>query len=80
VSGDALEHVTLGACRDFDGGKGPPALDFGACLGKCAGANRNAQRATCIQRLDNPAAEIAQVIIDDRDGKLAKDLVQIRCG
>ena len=77
VSGDALEHVALGACRDFDGGKGLPTIDCGARLGKCSGANRNAQCAARIQRLDDLAAEIAQIIIDDRDGKLAKDLVQI---
>ncbi len=33
VSGDALEHVALGACRDFDSGKSLPTIDYGARLG-----------------------------------------------
>jgi hypothetical protein len=78
VSGDALEHVALGACRNFDGGKGLPAIDRDVRLGKGAGANCNVQCAARIQRLDDPAAEIAEIIVDDCDGKLAKDLVQIR--
>ena len=48
VGGDALEHVALGACRDFDGGKSLSTIDRGARLGKRAGANRNAQCATRI--------------------------------
>ena len=57
--------------------KALPAIDRGARLGKRAGANRDAQCSARIQRLDDPAAEIAQIVVDDRDGKLAKDLVQI---
>src|SRR5205823_4490070 len=78
VSGDALERVALSACRDFDGGKSLSTINCGVRLGKGADANRNAQCAACIERLDDPAAEIAEVIVDDGDGKLAKDLVQIR--
>src|SRR5260370_37301902 len=78
MRGDALEHVRLGAWRDFDGGKSLPTIDCGARLGKCASANRNAQCPTRIERLDDLAAEIAEIIVDDRDWKLAKDLVEIR--
>ena len=78
VSGDALERVALSACRDFDGGKSLSTIDCGMRLGKRAGANRNAQCSARIERLDDPAAEIAEIIIDDGDGKLAQDLVQIR--
>ena len=70
--------IALSACRDFDGGKSLSTLDGGVRLGKRAGANRNAQCSARIERLDDPAAEIAEIIIDDGDGKLAQDLVQIR--
>src|SRR5260370_23555357 len=78
MSGDALEHVALGAWRDFDCGKSLPTIDCGARLGKCASANRNAQCPSRIKRLDDLAAEIAEIIVDDRDRKLAKYLVEIR--
>jgi hypothetical protein len=77
VSGDAFEHVAFGVRRDFDRRESLPAVDCGARVGKRAGANRNAQCSTRIQRFDNPATELAQVIVDDRDGKFAKDLVEI---
>ena len=77
MSGDALEHVSLDACRNFDGGKSLATIDGGVRLGKGAGANHNAQCATRIKRLDEPAAEIAEIIVDDRDRKLAQDLIQI---
>jgi len=77
VGGDAFEHVALGVGRDFDGGESLPAIDCGARFGKCQSANHDTQCAACVQRLDDLSAEIAQIIIDDRDGKLAKDLVQI---
>ena len=78
VSRDAFEHIALGARGDFDGGKGLSTIDCRACLGKCAGANRNTQCATRIQRLDDLAAKIALIVVDDRDGELTQDLVQIR--
>src|SRR5262252_2911988 len=78
MNGEALEQVALATWRDFDRGKSLSPIDCRTRLGKRAGANRNSQCSARIQRLDDLPAEIAQIIIDDRDGKLAKDLVQIR--
>ena len=77
VSRHALEHVALGAGRDADHREGLAAVDRGMCLGERIGPHRHADRAARVQGLHDALAQIAQVVVDDRDRDLAQDLAQI---
>jgi len=48
-----------------------------ARLGKRPGADRHADRAAGVQRVDGAAAQLAQVVVDDRD-RILRDLGQVR--
>jgi hypothetical protein len=78
VGRDALEHVALGAGRDADGGEGVAAVDQCPRVCERAGAGRDADRAARVERLDDAAAKLALVGVDDHDRQLAQDLVEIR--
>ena len=73
----ALEHVALGPGRDADHREGFAAVDRGVRLGERLGAHRHADRAARVQGLHDAAAQIAQVVVDDRDRDLAQDLGQV---
>ena len=75
---DALEHVPLGVGRDADGGEGVAAVDQRPRICERAGAGHDTDRAARVERLDDAAAELTLVGVDDRDRQLAQDLVEIR--
>jgi len=66
-----FEHVALGVCWNSRAAKAFPRSISCAPRQVCE-RDRNAQCSTRIERLDDLAAEIAQIVIDDRDGKLRR--------
>ena len=74
--------MPLSTSRSVPGGMPTAAKASPRSIAACAsasvcGADRHAECAARVQRLDDPAAEFAQIVVDDRDRNLAQDLVQI---
>ena len=63
--------------RDADHGEGLAAVERRARLGERIGAHRHFDRPARVQGLDDAAAQLAQVVVDDRDRDLAQDLVEV---
>ena len=77
VDGAPLEHVALGAGRNTDDGKGVAAVERGTGMDQRVGAERHLDRAARIQRLNDPATELALIGVDHGDRDLAQDLVEV---
>ena len=74
--------MPLSTSRSVPGGmpttaKASPRSMRGMRLGERLGADRHADRAARVQRLHDAPAQLAQVVVDDRDRDLAQDLVEI---
>ena len=78
VHGGALEHVALRLGRDTDHGEGLAAVERRARLCERVGADCYLHCAARVQGLHDAAAQLAQVVVDDRDRDLAQNLVEIR--
>ena len=77
MDGGALEHVALGPGRDADHGEGLAAVERRVRLRQRVGADRHFDGAARVQRLHDASAQLAEVVVDDRDRDLAQDLVEI---
>ena len=75
---DALQHVLLGIGRNPQDGEGAARKDRILRLAVARGAQRDRYVAVRLQRLDQPAAEFAVVLVHHRDRNVAHDLAQIR--
>jgi hypothetical protein len=73
----AFENVALSTGRDAHCRKGLAAIEHCARLGKRLSVDHHPDGAARIQHLDNVAAELTQVVVDDRDWNFAQDLGQI---
>ena len=80
MHGASLEYVALGAGWNTDDGKGVAPVERGTGVDQRFGAERHLDRAARIERLEDPAAELALIGVDHRDWDLAQDLVEVGLG
>jgi hypothetical protein len=78
VRRDGLEHVPLGVGRNANRGEGVAAVNHRPRVCERRGARHHTDRSARIERLDDTAAKLTLIGIDDHDRQLAQDLVEIR--
>jgi hypothetical protein len=71
----AFEHVTFCSRRDFHHGKGLAAIKSSARFWIGVGTDSHSHGTTSIQCLHDPAAQLAEIVIDYCDRNLAQDLI-----
>src|ERR1700736_4400406 len=80
MHGDALEDVALRLGRDADNRERLAAIECRARISERVGTHHDPHCAARIQRLDDPAADLAEVAIDDGNRNLAEKLGQVGLG
>ena len=81
ISGDAglvaLQNLSFGVLRNVDDPENLPSRQRRMGVGERIGANGDRDRLVGVQSLDQIAAELGVILIDDRDRDLAQQLAEI---